>query len=181
MSPPLDPFRLRFYAGIGSRETPREMLVVMTQLAAELERRGYVLRSGGAEGADTAFEAGTSLKGRRIYLPWAKFNGRAGIVCGDVTSLRMIAQQHHPAWSQLTRGAQALHARNVAQVVGYYPEAQRSEFVVCWTRGGAGGGGTGQALRIARTYSVPIYDLATGVERGVELVLHHVTCVTKNV
>jgi predicted Rossmann fold nucleotide-binding protein DprA/Smf involved in DNA uptake len=43
------------YAGIGSRETPKEVLKSMTNYAKELSATGWVLRSGGADGADTAF------------------------------------------------------------------------------------------------------------------------------
>lgn len=46
------------YAGIGSRETPRSILDLMTAIARKLEALGYTLRSGGATGADTAFEEG---------------------------------------------------------------------------------------------------------------------------
>ena len=38
------------YAGIGSRQTPPEMLGAMTELARELERTGWHLHSGGADG-----------------------------------------------------------------------------------------------------------------------------------
>ena len=33
-----------------------------------------------------------------------------------------------------------------------------SDFVICWTKGGKGQGGTGQALRLARDYNIPIFD-----------------------
>lgn len=44
------------YAGIGSRETPMEVLELMTKASAWLGARGYTLQSGGAIGADMAFE-----------------------------------------------------------------------------------------------------------------------------
>jgi predicted Rossmann fold nucleotide-binding protein DprA/Smf involved in DNA uptake len=49
-----------YYAGIGARSTPPQILSVMTRLASKLEGMGYTLRSGGAAGADTAFERGVS-------------------------------------------------------------------------------------------------------------------------
>lgn len=152
---------MKFYAGIGSRETPSEILTQMTSIAAELEFRNYVLRSGGAGGADSAFEEGVLLpQDKRIYLPWANFNGRKGIVCGRIPSLRDIAMTYHPCWHRLSEAAKKFMTRNTAQVLGYHPETQRSEFIVCWTPGGMGGGGTGQAIRIARAYQIPVYDLA---------------------
>ncbi len=59
------------YAGIGSRETPAEILMYMTRIASFLESKGYTLFSGGASGADTAFEIGVSNSGnKKIFLPW---------------------------------------------------------------------------------------------------------------
>lgn len=155
---------LKFYAGVGSRETPAAALDEMARIAQHLRERGYILRSGGADGADTAFERGAA-NAKRIYLPWKGFNGRDGIVAGDCSGLAATAAQHHPAWWRLTQGARKLHTRNVAQVLGWTPEEVHSKFVVCWTPGGEGGGGTGQALRIAEHYGIPTFDLADAASR----------------
>lgn len=152
---------MKFYAGIGSRKTPQDVLDEFANIAAALGKNGYTLRSGGAEGADTAFDTGTRLYTwpRRIYLPWEGFNGhKLGIVVGRHVKMREMAQRHHPAWDKLTGPAKMLHTRNVAIVLGDDVEKQHSDFVVCWTPGGMEGGGTGQALRVARHYCVPIYD-----------------------
>ena len=60
------------YAGIGSRRTPDDVLEQMTQLAQELGKLGWTLRSGGADGADRAFQDGAEAVGgrREILLPW---------------------------------------------------------------------------------------------------------------
>ena len=47
-----------YYAGVGGRETPAHVLNLMTRIAQGLAKVGGILRSGGARGADTAFEAG---------------------------------------------------------------------------------------------------------------------------
>lgn len=47
------------YAGIGSRETPMEVLELMTKASTWLGTKGYTLQSGGAIGADMAFEGKT--------------------------------------------------------------------------------------------------------------------------
>ena len=52
------------YAGIGSRETPKEILKEMTKIGQELESKGYTLRSGGAIGADKAFEGANQNNGK---------------------------------------------------------------------------------------------------------------------
>ena len=46
------------YAGVGSRATPEPVLDLMRRCATRLEVLGYTLRSGGANGAETAFEEG---------------------------------------------------------------------------------------------------------------------------
>ena len=47
-----------YYAGVGSRETPLDVLKTMWKIGNYLATKGYTLRSGGAKGADTAFENG---------------------------------------------------------------------------------------------------------------------------
>jgi hypothetical protein len=49
---------MNFYCGIGSRKTPENILIKMSKYASILERMGFTLRSGGALGADRAFERG---------------------------------------------------------------------------------------------------------------------------
>ena len=50
------------YAGIGSRKTPDDVLAFMQRIAQWLAKRNYILRSGAAQGADTAFENGAGMK-----------------------------------------------------------------------------------------------------------------------
>lgn len=151
----------RYYAGIGSRSTPGDIINLMTHIAICLYQKGFTCRSGGADGADTAFEAGASPK-VEVYLPWEGFNGRArGIVCGEDEALRLIAARHHPAWNRLREPVRKLMTRNSAQILGRQPVIDaESEFVICWTVDGTGGGGTGQAIRVAGAHNVPVYDLA---------------------
>ena len=59
---------LRFYSGIGARATPPEMLSLMTRAAFALLKRGYVLRSGHAIGADSAFERGETTDIATVML-----------------------------------------------------------------------------------------------------------------
>ena len=62
-----------YYAGIGSRETPKNKCRLMTKIAKILSGK-YTLRSGGADGADSAFEAGAG-DNKQIFLPSNYFNG----------------------------------------------------------------------------------------------------------
>lgn len=164
-------FDYQAYCGIGSRETPRRILGMMSVLAYHLARQGWILRSGGAPGADTAFEAGhlaamdeEAVVRPEIYLPWEGFEDRDRVFGGlkEPTQRALeVASTYHPKWDDISQGAQKLHGRNAHQVLGQNVDSPALPvFIICWTRDGKGAGGTGQALRIARGYGVQeIYDL----------------------
>lgn len=154
---------MRYYAGIGARMTPTDVLNQMRNIAVQLALRGWALRSGGAKGADTAFEQATKLVG-----------GYKMIRCATLHKpLMEHAAMFHPAWDKLDLTAQALHARNSAIMLGDWLDDPVS-FVVCWTPDAAIKGGTGQALRIAGAYGVPVFNLA---EAGAESRLwEHLSC-----
>ena len=160
------------YAGIGSRETPPNVLVHMTGIAKVLARNGWTLRSGGAKGADSAFEAGHRIAwhtwdyklGPRpempmaIYPPWARFNGNSSPLYQEPSQeADDLAAKHHPNWAACSDVARKLHARNGYQILGGDLKTP-CHYVICYTKGGTGAGGTGQALRIARAYEIPVFD-----------------------
>jgi len=165
---------MKVYTGIGSRETPLDVRrYLIRPLADKLAAEGWTLRSGNAPGADQAFSRAHLATGCNdkieLYLPWPTFEAEAidgwlyTIVARSRPQLEAytIAAYFHPAWHSMSHGEKALHARNVHQVLGRDVTSPiLSRFVVCWTRNAAGGGGTGQALRVARHYGVPVFDLA---------------------
>lgn len=146
---------LKIYSGIGSRETPEVILETMYGIGRYLAAKGWTLRSGDAPGADTEFEKGSDAGGGRkeIYLAddrlepwWVEF-----------------AELYHPAWHRCSEIAKRLHARNTPIVLG--PESpvhsgyEPSDLVVCWTKDGKATGGTGQGIRIATAYGIPVFNL----------------------
>lgn len=161
------------YTGVGSRSTPPDQMRRLRDLAAMLAREGYELRSGGADGADTACEEGCDLAGgaKSIWLPWPGFQNRwpnpARRTFLPAPGAFEIAAQIHPRWPMLTRGARALHARNAHQVLGHGLH-DPSAFTLCWTADGAQTeaevnsktGGTGTAIRLAAQRGVPVFNLA---------------------
>ena len=148
-----------YYAGIGSRQTPREIIELFKRVARYLAGEGLVLRSGSAEGADTAFEIGCDSAGgkKEIYLPWKGFGDSTSKLFTQSKEAIEIAKKYHPQWSILSQGAKKLQSRNVMQVLGQDLKTP-SRFIICWTKDGEGRGGTGQALRIAKDYDIPIFD-----------------------
>lgn len=153
------------YAGIGSRETPVEILVKMSNLARYLTEQGYTLRSGGAPGADTAFEQGAGWR-KQIYLPWKKFNDHDSPLWRPSDEAMDLASQHHPLWDKLPESVRKLMARNAHQILGKHLKEPVS-FVVCWTPDGCEKGetrtnktgGTGLAIAIASHFGIPVYNL----------------------
>ena len=149
-----------YYTGIGSRQTPISVLQMMHSLATDSVGGGFVLRSGGAPGADTAFEQGCDAAhgSKEIYLPFDNFNGhRKSFVSINARALE-IAAFHHPNWPACSPIARKMHARNAFQILGADLDTP-SKFVICWTVNGQPIGGTGQALRMAAYYKIPVVNL----------------------
>lgn len=152
---------LMYYAGIGSRKTPPEVLAAFEYLGEELAKQGLVLRSGGADGADTAFEKGCDKANgvKEIYLPWKEFNGNTSplYIYDNCEKAFEIATKYHPNFDMCSKGEKALLARDGYQILGADLNTP-SDFVICYTEGGKGEGGTGQSLRIAKDYNIKICD-----------------------
>lgn len=151
---------MKYYAGIGSRETPNKILGAMALLADWLGSEGFTLRSGGAEGADMAFEMGADRLSydKEIFLPWKGFNGNNSKLYIIGPRAFDIAEEIHPAWGRLNYGARLLQARNIHQVLGDTLD-KPVNFIICWTKGASGSGGTGQAIRLANKLGIKVFDL----------------------
>lgn len=147
-----------YYAGIGSRRTPMSVLVLFKALACRLGEKGWTLRSGGAPGADQAFESGLCpWHPREIFLPWKGFEKNPSTLYPASKEAYEMASKFHPKWSSLSDVAKAFHARNCHQVLGINLD-KPVEMIICYTEGGSGSGGTGQAIRIAKSMKIPIFD-----------------------
>lgn len=144
------------YAGIGSRQTPPEVLKQMTNVAKELESKGYTLNTGvtfggNKEGADKAFDDGATKK--NLFSPENQ---------GARTKEQAIAKEIHPNPNALTAGALKLMARNTNQVFGNDLNTP-VDFVLFYakeTKGIRPEGGTGQAVEMARLKGIPTINLA---------------------
>lgn len=157
----------KYYAGIGSRETPKKICDILTQIATQLESEEYILRSGGANGADLAFEKGVD-KLKEIFIPWKGFNNSNSNLFNIPDKAMEISAKFHPYWNNLKPTVKKLMARNAQQVLGKNLDSP-SEFVICWTSDGCNSakkrnilttGGTGQAISIADANNIIIYNLA---------------------
>lgn len=161
---PLSPPVVHRYAGVGSRQTPPQVLALMTGIAIKLSRKGWVLRSGGAIGADKAFELGSRANSGptpEIFRP------------EDATpAAENLAARLHPNWSACKPYVRKLHARNGQIVLGRDVDSPRLiEAMILWAPRADNWtpeqplvtGGTGQAVRVALASGLPpkrIYNLA---------------------
>ncbi len=163
-----------FYTGVGSRETPVDVLSLMTVVARRLSELNVILRSGGAPGADQAFQLGCNGKAE-IFLPWFSFESnfqKAWPVSyklnGPTMEAKILAQHSllHPNWYRLSQASQKLHARNCHQVLGLDLKTP-SLFVLCYTQDGAEKesectretGGTSTAIRLADRRGISCYNM----------------------
>ena len=150
------------YAGIGSRETPKDILSAMTSVGRFMATWGHTLRSGAAPGADSAFEYGAVSKGGEveIYLPYKGFKGHHSELFGSTKEARQLAAKFHPNWANVGCMGRDFHGRNCYQILGPGLDSP-ADFVVCWTPKGKTVGGTGQSIRMAEHYDIPIFNLGS--------------------
>ena len=136
----------RSYAGMGAGHAPAPVRMVLSDIAAALFKRGWMLRSGGSVGADVAFEEGAEDR-KEIFFP------------KDATvEAHLIAQRYCPDWNRRTSFAKNLLARKSMILLGPMLDSPASA-LICWTANGQPSGGTGQAIRIAAGYGIPVYNL----------------------
>ena len=172
------------YAGVGSRRTPQDVLDAMADIAQTLGDAGTALSTGGAYGADKAFETGALRTDAPItvHTPWPGYNGyRPGHGLDtdiDVvhpkatdairgTSYADIAREHHPYWNRCTRGVRALFVRNVSVLAGARGVEGGTlpvRAVIAYTPNGLPvgreAGGTGHTLRTAAALGIPFVNLS---------------------
>lgn len=150
--------KLTTYAGIGSRSATEEALSLARHTGSYLASKGWTLRSGAALGMDSAFEAGADVHNGLKEIFTAKSQG-----CDWKQALE-IAESLHPYWAGLSEYAKLLMARNCFQILGADLDSPVVG-VLCWTPDGAetkttrSTGGTGQAIRLAVSRNIPVYNM----------------------
>lgn len=166
---------MKIYTGIGSRKNvPAEVIALMVALGELLGRSGWTLRSGAADGSDSAFEEGCDLaKGmKEIFLPWKGFNDHTSKLYMGTAEAMALAATLHPTWDELPQSFKKLHSRNCFQILGMTLTLP-TEAVICWTPDGCESrrqrskstGGTGTAIVLADDRGIPVFNLKNDVSR----------------
>lgn len=151
-----------YYTGIGSRETPKEVLELIESISYKLSFIGMTLRSGGAEGADSAFEEGC-IGNKEIFLPWDGFNEKhedienGYFVYNETKDTYQVVKDNHQFWYCLSSVARKLIGRDYLGLVGL--NGIKSKFVIGWTEHEEGTGGTAYTFRLAKKLGIPVYNL----------------------
>lgn len=186
-----DPQKTRWqaaYTGIGSRETPTDVCQLFHAIGYSQCARGWVLRSGGADGADEAFYQGAIAypgfcsRAAEIFIPWNGFkrthspplyhDPERGIYDASRfdahEEARALALQARGSFEGLGQGGIRLHTRNAYQVLGR-TLSQPSRSLVCWAqpigRKGAVKGGTNTAVQIALRHGIRVLNAYKDVDR----------------
>ena len=174
------------YAGIGSRKISDETYQTLQLIGCCMTLVGYRLNTGGAKGSDSAFESGAIVAHRLLqqyesspltladlmhcYLPWPGFNNRPrnhpAYIFGNFKKAEQISRTHHPAWDNLTPVIRSLMNRNACQVLGTDLN-EPVKMVITYTPDGVVSGdkttqhtgGTGQAIRLASTYGIQVFNI----------------------
>ena len=145
----------KIYSGVGSRQTPINVQNQMKAIAQFLEKKGYILRTGDASGADHAFR--TAVKKPVVFraedcLPWAK------------EEVKKYISSDRPPLEKMKPYTQKLIARDMQQVLGMEGD-DPSSFLICWTKDGLDSGGTAYAMRCAKAHGIPVFNLRSRKDR----------------
>jgi hypothetical protein len=152
------------YAGIGSVDTPLPILRRMMRLGALHALRGNTLRSGGAKGADTAFEKGCdrALGSKEIFYSQ-----------DSTAEALLMAEQFKTGWDNFGSYIQGLFARNCMIILGRDLKTP-VDLVICWTPDGMPVGGTGHSIRVALSRGIPVINLGAPRVTKESLEFYHV-------
>jgi hypothetical protein len=166
----------KIFAGIGSRKAKeqREFYEYGVNLGYAFASAGWLLRSGGAEGMDDAFEQGASMATdhMEIYLAWKGSHGHSSLLYGVDEAALAMAARLHPTWDRLEQGPRKMHGRNCYQILGRTLDVP-ADVVLCWTADGCEDrktrrpktGGTATAIVLAADRGIPVFNLQNDSSR----------------
>lgn len=134
------------YTGIGSRDIPYEYQERLKKIALLLEKKGYMVYTGDADGSDACFRV---------------VNNKKVFTAKDCTKESMdLAKSVHPAWEKCSPFARKLLGRNPIQLLDRDLKSP-SDFVIAYTKNAKVTGGSAIVLNLAKQYKIPIFNIAS--------------------
>lgn len=166
---------------IGSRKTPQDSLDWLMYAANYCTTHGHTVRSGKADGADTAAILGCieaydlagvpynlhqeGLGVPEMFVPWNGFGNKNlssawDSVQGDNPDAHDIAGSIHPAWHNCKESVRKLHTRNVCQILGEDLHTP-SDIILYWCeeKKGKPTGGTATAVNLALSRGIQCINM----------------------
>lgn len=183
------------YTGVGSRETPPDVLRLMRRIGYIMAMKGVALRTGEADGADHAFYKGVvdanDVHGvkfkNEVFVAGAPksyhyVNDVVDIFSSNLMSVAPIKQFRETAvsirgsWDDLSLIGAKCHIRSVAQVLGVDGNSP-SRGLICWakpvnpitvteTKMRHVEGVTNTAYCTAILHNIPVYNLHEYLHRA---------------
>lgn len=185
----------KYYTGVGSRNLTPSQLSLLEEIGKVMASKGFTLRSGGADGADIAFQKGACSVNptkTEIWIPWKTFNNlplsqeslsQANYVTISQEQTEKAGQWLcdtgiMPWWSNCKQSVQKLHSRNVHQVVGRGKDEETSSgncssatlskvciYAAEEDEKGNVKGGTRTAVMASRFLNIPTYNILIDEQR----------------
>ena len=153
------------YAGIGDSKTPDHVQSEMRDIAIELNKKNYILRTSGVSIPDSCFEEHSD--DTEIYLPWKDFNNSTSKIYKYPKECRTIAAIfNNRHWENLSFSVQAMLVRNVCIILGQDLKSP-IHFLICWTPDGIENisektsrtGFISHPISIANAAKIPVFNL----------------------
>lgn len=172
------------YAGIGSRETPEDILCIQFRLGKTLCDIGWHGLSGEAPGPDQVYHEGAKQSRRykevgfTAFLPWSGFEKAWHDPSKGYWDLKRTGFIKRAWWlgigargtdAGLKQGGIAMHSRNAHQILDVDMRSP-VQFVSCYARPkgkeGHVHGGTGTAVALAMHFHIEVLNLYTDEAMG---------------
>lgn len=151
----------RYYAGVGSRETPPHVLELMENIAKELEKNNFYASTGCASGADSAFRVGCSKP--RVYTCRGPEHGIDPSHYDNYWMTEHIIKEllGESRYNNMSSFAKLAHRRNCYQVLGD-DLSTPVEFTLLYAKPNKSGdvvlGGTVTAFKLSKCFDIPIFN-----------------------
>ncbi len=174
---------VEYFSGIGSRKTPPEICKILSKIGKKLQNvknpKSLILRSGGADGADKAFEKFVQSQNKIIYTP-QNFNKKSENLDICISELESILDPNIKL-KNIRPFVKLLLLRDINQVLGDPINGwQKSKFLICWTPtenyASREAGGSRYAIRCALKHNIKVYNLINN--QTMKMVLDWITPTT---